>query len=155
MLFGDPYRFAVWFDRVESWSVKGFDNGCIAFFVNGAMFFSTKSTLGVDLYSLSKLPAVTASVDDDHIFHMPLKDAYSELCTRAFPSMGSDVEENDYTHLVSACSLLDEGHNFFLVEYGSQGRLIYGVDDDPSSVFDIYLERGEFRRVIREATSMI
>lgn len=155
MIFGDPHKFAIWFDRVDSWSAQGFDNGCIAFFLGGAMFCSQNSTLNVDLHLLSKLPSLIAPVEDDHIFHMPLIEAYSELYRRAFPSADSDAKMSDYKNLVSARSLLDEGHNFFLVESGSRARLIYGFDGDLSSVFDVSLEREEFCCVIREATSVI
>lgn len=119
------------------------------------MFCSQNSTLNVDLHLLSKLPSLIAPVEDDHIFHMPLIEAYSELYRRAFPSADSDAKMSDYKNLVSARSLLDEGHNFFLVESGSRARLIYGFDGDLSSVFDVSLEREEFCCVIREATSVI
>jgi hypothetical protein len=142
MLFGNPHKFAVWLDRVESWSTHGFDNGCIAFFLRGALFCSQNATLNIDLYSLSKLPCLTTSVEDDRVFHMPLVEAYSELCERALPPSDSDAEKSDYTHLVSARCLLDEGHNVFLVESGSLARLIYGFDGDLSRVFDVTLDRG-------------
>lgn len=152
MLFGDPNGFAVWFDRVESWSTQGFDNGCLAFFLRGTIFCSQNSTLGVDLHLLSKLPCLTITVEDDRIFHMLSVEAYVDLCKRTFPSTDSDVETSDYTYLVSARSLLDEGHNIFLVESGSQARLIYGFNDDLSSVFDVHLDRGEFQRIILKTT---
>lgn len=153
MIFGDPHKFAVWFDCVESWSTEGFNNGCLAFFLGGAIFCSENSTLDIDLHLLSKLPCLATSVEDDRIFHMPLAEAYSELHERAFPAMDSDAETSDYTYLVSARSLLDEGHNVFLIESGSQARLIYGFDDDLSKVLDVHLDRGEFQRVIGEATT--
>ena len=91
------------------------------------------------------------SVDDDRVFNAVVADAYEELYARAYPSMDSSAESNDFRHLVSVPSLSDEGHNVFLVESGSQARLIYGADGDPSNVFDVFIERGEFQRVVRAA----
>jgi len=153
MIFGDPNSFSVWFDRVESWSTPDFENGCFAFFMSKTLICSQNSTLGVDLHLLSKLPCLEKSIEDDDIFNMPPAEVYSVLYERAFPSVYSDAESSDYTHLVSARSLLDEGHNVFLVESGSKARLIYGMDGKPLSLFDVFIDRGEFQRVIRSAST--
>ncbi|WP_406806901.1 immunity 42 family protein [Burkholderia semiarida] len=153
MIFGDPNSFAIWFDRVDSWSTPDFENGCFAFFIGKTLICSQNSTLGVDLHLLSKLHCLGKSVEDDYIFNAPIAEAYSALYERAFPSADSDAESSDYTHLVSARSLLDEGHNVFLVESGSKARLIYGMDGKPVSVFDVFIDRGEFQRVICTATT--
>jgi hypothetical protein len=91
------------------------------------------------------------SVEDDRLFNLPISDAYQELCSRAFPSMDSDAEHNDFTHLVSAESLSDEGCYVFLVESLGQAKLIYGFNQDPSSIGEVVLKRGEFQSVVADA----
>ncbi|VVE58697.1 hypothetical protein PHO31112_05362 [Pandoraea horticolens] len=91
------------------------------------------------------------SVEDEVIFNMPLHTAYERLCVQAFPSLDSDVKVSDFRHLVSAESLSDDGYYAFLVECGVQAKLILGYENDASSVRQVFLERDEFQRVVREA----
>jgi hypothetical protein len=151
MLSGDPNTFAIWFDPVESWSTDSFKNGSFAFFVGREILWSLQSTLGVDLNLLGKLHCIENGVQDGRLFGLPPVEAYSELCALAFPSMDSDVDYSDYTHLVSVGSLLDEGHNVFLIESGDQAKLIYGFNDDLSRVREVVLKRGEFQAVVADA----
>lgn len=154
MLYGNPDAFAIWCDPVESWSTDHFKNGCFAYFLERELLWSLQSTLGVDLHALTGLYCIGNSVEDDRLFHMLTRETYVELCARAFPSMDSGAEHSDYTHLVSVGSLLDEGHNVFLVESGDTAKLIYGFNDDLSSVREITLKRGEFQAVVIDATRM-
>lgn len=154
MLVGNPDTFAIWCDPVESWSTEQFKNGCFAYFLGGKLIWSLRSTLGVDMHALSTLCFMNNNVRDDKLFKMTATDAYSELCARAFPSMDSDVQENDWTHLVSVESLSDEGHNVFLVESGEGAKLLYGRGDDLRTVREVSLKRGEFQEVVNEVMRM-
>jgi hypothetical protein len=151
MLFGNPDTFAIWFDSVESWSTDSFKNGCFGCFIAGELIWSLRSTIGVDLHGLSLLHAIDHSVENEEIFNLPPDLAYRRLCTLAFPSLDSDAEVSDFTHLVSPESLSDEGHYLFLVELGEQAKLIVGVHEDISSVRQVILNRGEFQEVVRNA----
>lgn len=152
MLSGNPDTFAIWCDPVPSWSTDHFKNGCFAYFLGGEILWTLNSTLGVDLNLLSGLHCVTNSVEDDRLFSLPLVDAYKELCAKAFPSMDSNAGDSDYTHLVSVGSLLDKGYNVFLIESGDQAKLVYGFNDEISSIREIALSRGEFQTVISDIT---
>jgi hypothetical protein len=90
------------------------------------------------------------TVEDADLFHRSPPDAYSELCKRAFPPMDSNVESNDFAHLVSAESLSDEGHYFFLIEHAKLAKLLYGFKESSREIGEIVLARGEFQSVVRE-----
>lgn len=151
MLSGNPGAFAIWFDSVDSWSTSEFKNGCLGYFIDGDLIWSPNSTIGVDIYKLSLLDSLQKSVEDEGVFNLPPAIAYEQLCGRAFPSLDSDVQVSDFTHLVSAESLSDDGHYVFLVELGEQAKLIFGFRDDVSSVRQVILKRGEFQSVVRDA----
>lgn len=151
MLSGNPESFAIWCDAVESWSDENFQNGCFGYFIGGNLIYSSRSTLGVDLEKLSTSYCMTHAIEDDRLFNLPLNESYAELCERAFPSMDSDAKESDFRHLVSAWSLLDDGHNVFIVESGEHAKLIYGNDNDDSIRAAVTLRRGEFQAVAEKA----
>ncbi|BAO92266.1 Imm42 family immunity protein [Caballeronia cordobensis] len=152
MLSGDPGAFAIWCDPVESWSKERFKNGCFGYFLENEFFYSSVSTLGVDLNLLNVVDSMKGSVEDERLFSAAVVDVYRELCERAFPSIDSDAEKSDFKHLVSVGSLLDDGHNVFLVEWEDQARIIYGRNEDVESVMDVVLDREKFQSVVREAT---
>lgn len=151
MLSGNPDTFAIWCDPVESWSTEKFQNVCFGFFVGGKLIWSTRSTLGVDLYQLSQLYCMSNAVTDADLFSLSPMDTYRTLCGRAFPPVDSAVENNDFTHLVSAESFSDDGHYVFLVEDADQAKLVYGFKDDLQGVFEVALGRWEFQSVVRDA----
>ncbi|WP_322071666.1 immunity 42 family protein [Paraburkholderia bannensis] len=150
MLSGNPDTFAIWCDPVESWSTSKFQNGCLGFFIGGKLICSTRSTLGVDLHGLSLLHCMSNAVEDGLLLNLASIDAYRTLCERAFPSIDSEADTNDFSHLVSAESLSDEGHYVFLVEGSGQAKLIYGFKDDLQSVYEIVVGLGEFQSVVRD-----
>lgn len=151
MLSGNPDTFAIWYDQVDSWSTDNFKNGCFGYFIAGELIWSLGSTLGVDIHRLSVLNSMNHPVEDEEMFNLPPDAAYERLCEQAFPSVDSDAEVSDFTHLVSAESLSDEGHYLFLVEHGEQAKLIAGFKDHISSVRQVFLRRGEFQEVVRDA----
>jgi len=152
MLSGDPFRFAIWCDQVDSWSTDRFQNGCFGYFIGGQLIWSLRSTLGDDIASLRIFHCMEHSVEDERIFNLPVHDAYRELCCSAFPSMDSDAEDSDFRYRVSIDdSLSDEGWNVFLVEHAEVAKLIYGFNQNADKVNEVILKRGEFQQVAREA----
>ncbi|WP_246831212.1 Imm42 family immunity protein [Pandoraea sp. SD6-2] len=141
----------MWFDQVDSWSNERFKNGCFGYFLGGEFVFSMKSTLGVDFYRLKSMYSMGNSVEDEELFKLPDQVAYKNLCSRSFPPLDSDAENSDFRYLVSAESLSDDGWYVFLVEFGTQAKLIFGFENDPNSVGQVVLERGEFQRVVAES----
>lgn len=151
MLIGNPDIFAIWCDPVASWSTERFKNGCFAYFLGGELTCSLRSTLGVDMHALSTLYCMENDVSDDKLFNLAATDAYAEIYASAFPSMDSDVQGNNWTHLVSVESLSDDGYNIFLVESGEEAKLLYGRGNDLLSVREVMLKRGEFQAIANEA----
>ena len=91
------------------------------------------------------MPAIRGAVLMLDVISLTIRD-------QSFPSMDSSAERSDYTHLVSVGSLLDEGHNVFLVESGAKAKLIYGLNNDLSHVREVVIKRGEFQAVVTDAT---
>ncbi|WP_084170166.1 immunity 42 family protein [Paraburkholderia ferrariae] len=151
MLSGNPNTFAIWCDPVDAWSTEKFQNGCFGYFIGGELIWSMRSTLGVDLSMLAKLHCMRSDVEDVRLFNLPSKDAYCELCRRAFPATDSDAETSDFTHLVSAESLSDDSRYVFLIECGDKAKLIYGTGYDATTMGDITIPRGEFQSVVKIA----
>jgi hypothetical protein len=151
MLSGNPDKFAVWYDAVDAWSTPKFANGCLGYFIGKELVLSSRSTLGVDLHMLSQLHCMNHSVEDVALFERPVNKAYRELCRRTFPDMDSTAIDNDFTHLVSAESLSDDGHYIFLVESGRRAKLIYGFKNESNSIREIFLDLGECQSVLRDA----
>ncbi|WP_092138318.1 Imm42 family immunity protein [Cupriavidus sp. YR651] len=151
MLSGNPDTFAIWYDSVESWSTDRFKNGCFGYVIDGNLMWTTRSTIGVDLHMLAGLHCMTHAVEDARLFSMATSNAYSELCERALPSSNSDARNSDFTHLVSAESLSDDGYYVFLIESADQAKLIYGLKGDYGGAKDILLARGEFQTTVNQA----
>lgn len=151
MLFGDPNTFAIWCDSVESWSSGTFKNGCFAYFLKGSLLYSTKSTIGTDLVALRRLPCMSIPPVDEHLFHLPSKEGYEEIYKKAFPEENSQVKDSDYKHLASPVSLSDDGYNIFLIEWGQQGKLVYGEDGEKNWLGEVVMKIGEFQGVVNEA----
>jgi hypothetical protein len=150
MLSGNPDTFAIWCDAVDQWSTPGFANGCVGYFMGGVLIWSSRSTLGVDLSMLSRLHCMKNSVEDADLFHRSPQDAYRELCTRAFPSMDSNAESNDFNHFVSSESLSDDENYVFLIEYAQLAKLVYGFKENSNEIGEVILARGEFQSVVRD-----
>lgn len=148
MLTGNPDTFAIWCDAVDAWSTDRFKNGCFAYFVGGELILSLGATLGVEFNLLSGMNCIKDQVVDERLFNLPPSSAYAELVAKAFPTMDSEAEESDYKHLVSLGSLLDEGHQIFLVESGNQAKLIFGNSKKTSSPREFILKRGELQSVV-------
>lgn len=147
MLTGNPDTFAIWCDAVDAWSTDRFKNGCFAYFVGGELIVSLGATLGVEFNLLSGMNCINDEVVDERLFNLPPSSAYAELVEKAFPEMDSEAEESDYKHLVSLGSLLDEGHQIFLVESGNQAKLIFG-NRKKGNPREHILKRGEFQSVV-------
>jgi Immunity protein 42 len=151
MLVGNPDRFAIWFDAVDSWSTEQFNNGCIAYFFGGDPVWSLNSTLNTDISLLSVMKCMSEDVEDPDMYRLPVARAYEKLVKMAFPDVDSGDNESDYKHLVATGSLLDEGYRVFLVECDREAKIILCNEKSNSGVKEFILNRGEFQGVISEA----
>ncbi|WP_247423046.1 Imm42 family immunity protein [Ralstonia pseudosolanacearum] len=150
MIFGDPNLFSVWFDPVELWSTNSIKNGCLSYVIGGKFISTAKSTIGADITQMSALECLRRDIGDGGIFDLPVREAYKVLCDRAFPSVDSGANCSERTYLVSVGSLLDDGHNIFLLNSESKSKLICGCDGGSGeSVFELILDNGVVESVIR------
>lgn len=150
MLTGNPDNFAIWFDAVDEWSTDYFKNGCMAYFIDGRIFYSLNSTLNTDVNLLSSMNCMTHSVENRELYEMPALHAYRKLVEGAFPETDSGAEDSNYTHLITCGSLLDLGLRAFLVEYGEMAKIIWRSDGDKSEAAEVLLKRGEFQEIVAD-----
>lgn len=151
MLVGDPDRFAIWLDAVESWSTDYFDNGCLAYLVGGRTVVSFNSTLNSDISLLSSMCCMGESVQDCDLFSLPASLAFSKLVERAFPQVDSGSNQSDYKHVITVGSLLDEGCRAFLIEESEKAKIIMCEGKINPEITEIILVRGEFQEVVSKA----
>ncbi|MBI0329327.1 immunity 42 family protein [Burkholderia plantarii] len=147
MLIGDPRKFAIWFDSVESWSDERFRNGCFSYFIGGEIIFSTRSTIDVDINGLRNFSCLKNSIENELLFNLSACQAYDRLYEITFPSIESG-NVNDFSYYVTTESLSDDGYSVFLVEFESKAKLIFGRAEGVGNIGEFFLDRGEFQLVV-------
>lgn len=166
MIFGDPYRFAIWVERIPQWS-DSYNNGFFYFFVNGNMYPEDirTSTLDVDFYDITdKKNALIAQPSNDEIFNAPTNEAFGTLFKLTYPESTLDDEypEQVLDFCASSTIINESGACFFAVSNESSVRIIGGkitklVDGDNGNVWeniecplieDIIIPRNEISEII-------
>lgn len=128
MIFGDPYRFAIWVEYIPQWS-DSYKNGIFCFFVNGKMYPDDvrTSTLRVDLYDvIDKNNALVSRPCNDEVFSASKTEAFNTLFQLAFPE---STEENEYPdqcfdYCASSTIINDSGAYFLLFQMKAQSELL-------------------------------
>jgi len=168
MIFGDPYRFAIWVECIPQWS-DSFKNGFFYFFVNGNMYPDDvrTSTLSVDLYDvIDDKHAFISLPRSDEIFNTPTNEAFDALFKLAYPE---SIEDDEYPdQLFDFCSsstiINESGAYFFAVSNEDSVRIIGGkisqlVDGEDRRVWeniekplieDVVITKNEIREIIAE-----
>ncbi|WP_042820502.1 immunity 42 family protein [Yersinia wautersii] len=130
MIFGDPYRFAIWVECIPQWS-DSYKNGFFYFFVNGNMYPDDirTSTLFIDFYDvLDEKNALISLPCNDEIFNAPTNEAFDSLFKLAYPESTQDDEYPDqvFDFYASSTIINDSGAYFFAVSNESLVRIIGG-----------------------------
>ncbi|WP_313385441.1 immunity 42 family protein [Pantoea sp.] len=130
MLFGDPYRFAIWVEHVPQWgdSIK---NGFFYFFLNGNMYPNDirTSTLFVDYDDvIDSENALVAMPYDDKIFNAPINEAFKSLFEMTYPQPTPEDEypEGICKFKASPTIILESGAYFFAVSDKDSVRILGG-----------------------------
>ncbi|CAK6489256.1 hypothetical protein PANNVG_00507 [Pantoea sp. Nvir] len=130
MLFGDPYRFAIWIEHVPQWgdSIK---NGFFYFFLNGNMYPNDirTSTLFVDYDDvIDSENALVAMPYDDKIFNAPTTEAFKSLFEMTYPQPTPEDEypEGICKFKASPTIILESGAYFFAVSDKDSVRILGG-----------------------------
>lgn len=130
MLFGDPYRFAIWIEHVPQWgdSIK---NGFFYFFLNGNMYPNDirTSTLFVDYTDVvDPENALVAMPYDEEIFNASTDKAFTYLYEMSYPESTPDDEYPDgiCKFKASPTIILESGACFFAVSDKDFVRVLGG-----------------------------
>lgn len=123
MILGNPYKFAVLIDPIESWNTDDtFCNGVLFLCVSGNIYPKEIETATlryeVELLkrSLSKLET------NQRLYNLPPQQAFMEIYNITFPE-NVDVD-NDYRFDISPTSLADNNCFIFAVCYGANVRIL-------------------------------
>lgn len=176
MIFGDPYRFAIWIEHVPQWG-ESIKNGFFYFFLNGNMYPNDirTSTLFVDYDDvIDPENALVAMPYDDEIFNASTDKAFECLYKMAYPQ---PTPENEYPEGIckfnaSPTIILESGACFFAVSNNYFVRILGGKvselvdygerrnwqDIKHPAIEDITLEKNEINKIIssfREYTTCL
>lgn len=121
MILGNPYKFAVLIDPVESWNTDDtFCNGVLFLCVNGNIYPKEIETATlryeVELlkHNLSKLET------NQRLYNLPPQQAFIEIYNITFP----ENVDNDYRFDISPTSLADNNCFIFAVCYSANVRIL-------------------------------
>ncbi|MCK6938345.1 immunity 42 family protein [Enterobacter roggenkampii] len=121
MIFGDPYRFAIWVEFIPEWN-DTFMNGFFYIFINGEMYPDDirTSTLSVDICDIldDKNPLISFPANKK-VFDMDPAKAFAELMDLAHPE---STDENEYPEQNFDFSILTSNIN-------SSGMTLFAVSD--------------------------
>jgi len=131
MIFGDPYRFALWVEYIPQWSNDSFKNGFFGFFIDGNRYphDARTSTLFVDIDDvLDEHNALNSWPENADIFAQPTKEAFKCLSQLAWPvSIEDDYDPEGITDYTIPVTIVNEsGAYFFAVANPSSVRIIGG-----------------------------
>ena len=156
MIIGDPYKFAIMFDRVKEWNdSKSGDNGFFSFCIDGKMFpdIVINAILSVSVNdiktSLIGIPA------NEKIYDMDKSTTIKTLYQLVYPDLES---KNDYRYLLSTTDFTDNDNFIFAVEGKGMirilaAKLVYDFVEsthifDDVEITEIILEKEEINKII-------
>lgn len=130
MIFGDPYRFAVWVEPVSQWS-GSYTNGLFHLIVNGKMYPNDirTSTLSSDLSEIADSAcALVSQPFNGDIFSLPTSKAFNNLYGLAYPEPSESDEYPDqvFDYCVTSSNVSEFGAYFFAVADEKTVRIIGG-----------------------------
>ncbi len=170
MLIGDPYKFAVLFDRVKNWNTSLTDNnGFFALCIDGRLFPDIIINAIIPVGVMDVKEALSGIPVDEKIFDMDAKDAILILYDLVYPEFDdekSDEEnrDNDFRYLLSTEELVDDNYFVFAVEKKGKIRILgtkaeYDFEEKRdvlgnSEVTEIILEKEEINKIISQLEEM-
>ncbi|MEH4797467.1 immunity 42 family protein [Atlantibacter hermannii] len=130
MIFGDPYRFAIWAEPVLQWS-NSYKNGLFYLIINGRMYPDDirTSTLSSDLIEITGDDcALVSKPVNKEIFALPTLDAFNCLLNLAYPEPSELDEYPDqvFDFCITSPNVSDFGGCFFCVADEKNIRVIGG-----------------------------
>lgn len=163
MLIGNPYKFAIIFDRVAEWNASLMDdNGYFALCVDGKMFpnIVINAIISVSVNELKK--SLMGIPVNEAIYDMDTVNLFKALYDLVFPDIEND-DDNDYRYLLAPPDLTDIDNLVFAVEGRGKikilaAKLEYNVAEsthvfDESAITEVILEKNEINEIIRQIGS--
>lgn len=162
MLIGDPYKFAVLFDRVKNWNASLADNnGLFALCIDGKLFPDEviNAVISVSIYdvkdSLNGIPI------NEKIYDMNTENSFKALYELVYPDYDNeDDQDNDYRYLLATPDLTDLNYLVFAVEGRGNikilaAKLEYDFEEerdifDKSAITEIILQKDYINNVIAQ-----
>lgn len=156
MLFGNPSKFAIFWDVVPAWSNENQKNGLLNIYVNFTLLGNRKDIvhpLGPNLYDLllrekahKFQPAIPAEFTN-----LTPTEVFSWLCEFTFPKHDIGQDSNS-CYLAVPSAVYDDGDVLFLVKKTDKDHLFYGrYDGSYKGSIDLPLD--EFGNAVKEAFS--
>lgn len=159
MLIGDPYKFAVLFDRVADWNnSKEDNNGFFALCIDGKLFPDVviNAVVSVSIYDVKE--SLIGIPVNEMIYDMGTENAFKALYKLVFPDVDND-DDNDYRYLLATSDLTDIDNVVFAVEGKGKikilaAKLEYDVAEsthifDKSAITEVVLDKTEVNQIIR------
>lgn len=130
MLIGDPYKFAVMFDRVKNWNPYLTDNnGFFALCIDGRLFPDIIINAVIPVGVIDVKESLSGIPVNEEIFDMDAKDAILILYDLVYPEYYDDKSDeenrdNDFRYLLSTEELVDDNYLVFAVEKERKIRIL-------------------------------
>ena len=160
MIIGDPYKFAILFQRIDAWNASLTDNnGAFALCIDGIMFPKFPNVIQNVIIPLS-IYEIKDSLENipvnEEIFDMNKKEAFSTLYELVYPEFDDERsdEENidcDYRYELSVDYLNDHGGCYLDVKKDEKMRILaanldYNYEEsnyifDGAAITEIILEK--------------
>lgn len=123
MILGNPYKFAILIDPIDSWNADDtFCNGLLFLCVNGDIYPKKIETATLR-YEIELLTQNLSNLTTDHwLYDLSPQQAFIEIYNITFPE-NIDVE-NDYRFDISPTSLSDNNYFLFAVCNGVNVRIL-------------------------------
>lgn len=156
MIFGDPYYFGIWLDRVQAWNLPNSHNeGVCAIFINGQMLPSElpdKSTfLDNSLRSINKFFAIIDNLENSNLFNMSVEDRFSFIMnTIHYKNKNLSDEESFLYWKYCLTDYIDSPSNeddIWYVSYKRREKLMYF---NKGALTEIELEKGTVKSVLKQ-----
>lgn len=170
MLIGDPYKFAVMFDRVKNWNPSLTDNnGFFALCIDGRLFPDIIINAVIPAGVIDVKESLSGIPVNEEIFDMDAKDAILILYDLVYPEYDDDKSDeenrdNDFRYLLSTEELVDDNYLVFAVEKERKIRILgtkaeYDFEEKRdvlgnSEVTEIILEKEEINKIISQLEEM-
>ncbi|HCQ7773906.1 TPA: immunity 42 family protein [Enterobacter kobei] len=133
MIFGNPYRFAIWTDYIPQWG-ESYKNGLFHLIINGNLYPHNirTSTLFSDLLEITDNDcALISHPQNEDIFSLSTEHAFKELLNLAYPEPSQEDEypEQTFDYIITSSNISESGGRFFAIADGKSLRIIGGVTE--------------------------